>query len=120
MPRSDIVSTRFILDLKKAAFKMTHIKHHISRAIHPSDINNTWCHSMNDQFDLERGWKNDPLKYLYPTQAHLTKSTKWMEMLQNVLRMIRDANGVPLDAVIRKCIIPRPDSDYIAFGLPHS
>ena len=29
-PRSDIVSTRFILDLKKAALKMTHIKHCVS------------------------------------------------------------------------------------------
>ena len=43
-----------------------------------------------------------------------------MEMLQNVLRMIRDANGVPLAAVIYKRIIPRPDSDDIAFGLQHS
>ena len=43
-----------------------------------------------------------------------------MEMLQNVLRMIRDANDVPLAAVIRKCIVPRPDSDDIAFGLQYS
>ena len=35
---SDIVSTRFILDLEKAAFKMTHIKNHISRVINPADI----------------------------------------------------------------------------------
>ena len=35
---SDIVSTRFILDLKKAAFKMTHIKNCIARTINPSDI----------------------------------------------------------------------------------
>ena len=41
-------------------------------------------------------------------------------MLQNVLRMIRDANGVPLAAVICKCLIPRPDSDDIAFGLQQS
>ena len=75
---------------------------------------------MNDQFDLEQGWKNDPLKYLYPTQAHLTNSTKWMEMLQNVLRMVCDANGVPLAAVICKHIIPRPDNDEISFGLQHS
>ena len=74
---------------------------------------------MNNQFDLERGWKNEPLMDLYPTQAHLTNSTKWMKMLHNVLRMIRDANGVPLSAVIRKRIIPRPDSDDIAFGLQH-
>ena len=40
--RSDIVSTRFILDLKKAAFNMTHIKHCISRAINPADILKTW------------------------------------------------------------------------------
>ena len=43
-----------------------------------------------------------------------------MEMLQNVLRMIRDSNGVPLAAVIRKRIVPRPDSDDIAFGLQYS
>ena len=75
---------------------------------------------MNEQFDLEQGWKNEPLKYLYPTQAHLTNSTKCMEMLQNVLLMIRDANGVPLAAVICKRLIPRPDSDDITFGLLHS
>ena len=116
-PRSDIVSTRFILDLEKAAFNMTHIKNRISHVINPTNINKTWCRSMNDQFDLEQGWKNEPLKDLYPTQVHLTNSTKWMEMLQNVLRMIRNANGAPLAAVIRKRIIPRPDSDDIAFGL---
>ena len=43
-----------------------------------------------------------------------------MEMLQNVLRTICDANGVPLAAVIRKRIISQPDSDDIAFGLQHS
>ena len=43
-----------------------------------------------------------------------------MEMLHNVLRMIRDANGVPLAAVILKRIIPRHDSEDIAFGLQHS
>ena len=95
MSRYDIVSTWFILDLKKAAFKMTHIKHHISRAINPAAINKSWCLSMNDQFDLDQGWKNEPLKDIYPTQAHITNSTKWMDMLQNVLRMIRDANGAP-------------------------
>ena len=41
-------------------------------------------------------------------------------MLQNVLRMIRDANGAPLAVVIHKRIIPRPDSDDIAFGFHHS
>ena len=41
-------------------------------------------------------------------------------MLQNILHMIRDANGVPLAAVIRKGIIPRNDSDDIAFRLQHS
>ena len=75
---------------------------------------------MNDQFELERGWKNDPLNDLYPTQAHLTNSTKWMDMLHNFMRMICDANGVTLTAVIRKRIIYRPDSDDIAFGLQHS
>ena len=43
-----------------------------------------------------------------------------MEMLQNFLCMIRDANGVPLAAVIRKLIFPRPDSDDIAFSLQYS
>ena len=99
---------------------MTLIKHRIYRATNPADINKTWCRFMNDQFDLEQGWKNEPLKDIYPTQAHLTNSTKWMEMLQNVLRMIYDANGVPLAVLIRKHIIPRPDSYDIAFGLQHS
>ena len=43
-----------------------------------------------------------------------------MEKLQNVLCMIRDANGAPLAAVICKRIIPRHDSDEIDFGLQHS
>ena len=75
---------------------------------------------MNDQFDLEQGWKNEPLKDIYPTQAHLTNSTKWMEMLKSILHMICDANGIPLSAVICKRIIPRPDSDDIALGFQHS
>ena len=33
--------------------------------------------------------------------------------------MIRDANGVPVAAVIRKRIVPQPDNDDIAFGLQH-
>ena len=41
-------------------------------------------------------------------------------MLLNVLRMIRDANGVPLAVVIRKRLIPLPDNEDIAFGLQHS
>ena len=41
-------------------------------------------------------------------------------MLQNVLRMICDANGVPFSAVICKRIVPRPDSDDIDFGLQYS
>ena len=43
-----------------------------------------------------------------------------MEMLQNVLRMIRGGNGVPLPAVICKRLISLPDSEDIAFGLQHS
>ena len=43
LPRSDIVRTRFILDLEKAVFKMTHIKNPISRVINPDNINKTWC-----------------------------------------------------------------------------
>ena len=54
---------------------------------------------------------------IYPTQALLSNYTKWMKMLHNVLHMIRDANGVPLAAVIRKRIVPRPEGDDIAFGL---
>ena len=34
--------------------------------------------------------------------------------------MIRNANGVPLVAVIRKRLIPLPVSEDIAFGLQHS
>ena len=78
---SDIVRTRFTLDIKKAAFKMTHIKNHISCVINPSDIDKKWCRSMNDQIELEQGWKNESLKDLYPTQSLLTNTTKWMEML---------------------------------------
>ena len=51
---SDIVSTRFILDLKKATFKMTHINNRIYRVIDPANIDKKWCRSMNDQFDLEQ------------------------------------------------------------------
>ena len=102
MPRYEYVSTRFILDLERAAFKMTHITHPVSRAIIIADIDRTWCRSMNEKIYLEKGCKNDLLKDLYPTQAHITNSTKWMEMLQNVLRMIRDANFIPLTAVIHK------------------
>ena len=40
-------------------------------------------------------------------------------MLLNVLRMIRDENGVPLAAVIRKHLIPLPDNEDKAFGLQH-
>ena len=68
---SDIVSTRFILDLKKVAFKMTHIKNHVSRVIKPADINKKWCRSMNGQIESEQGWNNETLKGLYPTHALL-------------------------------------------------
>ena len=50
---SDIVSTRFILDLEKAAFNMTHIKNRIFRVIDPADINKKWYRSMNDQIELD-------------------------------------------------------------------
>ena len=104
--RSNFVSTRFILDLERAAFNMTHTTRRVSHIVIISDIDRTWCRSMNDQIYLEKGWKNDPLKELYPTQAHINNSTKWMEMLQNVLRIIRHANGVPLAVLIRKRLIP--------------
>ena len=68
---SDIVSTRSILDLEKASFKMTHIKNRISRNMDPADIDKKWCRSMNDQIELEQGCNNDPLKDLYPAQALL-------------------------------------------------
>ena len=64
---SDIVSTRFILDLKKDSFKIAHIKNRVSRVIEPADINKKWYRSMNDQIELEQGWNNEPLKDLYPT-----------------------------------------------------
>ena len=89
------MSTRFILDLERDAFKMTHLTQRVSRTIIIADINRTWCCSMNDEMALEEGWNNDPLKELYPTQAHTSNPTKWLEMLLNVLRMIRDTNGVP-------------------------
>ena len=38
----------------------------------------------------------------------------------NVLLMIRDANGVPLAAVIRKRLIPLRDNEDMAFDLRHS
>ena len=75
---------------------------------------------MNDQMSLEKGRKNEPLKELYPTQAHINHPTKWLEMLGNVLRMIRDVNGVLLAAVIRKRLIPPPNNEDTAFGLRHS
>ena len=75
---------------------------------------------MNDQMALEEGWNNEPLKELYPTQDHTSNSTKWLEILLNVLRIISDANGVPLAVVIRKRLIPLPDNEDMAFGLRHS
>ena len=69
---------------------------------------------------LEGGWNKDPLKDLYPTQAHTNHPTKWLEMLVNVLRMIRDVNGVPLVAVICKRLVPPPDNEDMVFGLRHS
>ena len=117
---SEIFSTRFILDLKKAAFKMTHIKNRVSCVIDPADINKKWCRYMNEQIELEQRWNNEPLNDLYLTQDLLSNSTKWMEMLQNVLCMTLDANGGPLAAVICKRIVPQPDSDDIAFDLQYS
>ena len=43
-----------------------------------------------------------------------------MEVLQNVLHVILDDNGVPLTAVICKRFVPRPDSGDISFGLQYS
>ena len=71
MHPSNFISTRFILYLERAAFKMTHITHRVSCTIIITDIDRIWCRSMNDQMDLEQGCKNDPLKELYPTQAHI-------------------------------------------------
>ena len=89
---------------------MKHIKQRVSRTITIADINRTWCRTMNDQITLEEGWKNELLKEIYPTQAHINHPSKWLEMLVNVLRMIRDVHGVPLAAVIRKRLIPPPDN----------
>ena len=114
------MSTRFILDLERAAFKMTHLTHWVSHTIIITDINRTWCRYMKDQMALEEGWNNDPLKEIYPTQAHTSNPTKWLEMLLNVLRMIRNVNGVPLAAVIHKRLIPLTNNEDMAFGLRHS
>ena len=118
--RSNFMSTRFILDLGRAAFKMTHITHPVSCAVIAVDIDGTWCRSMKDQMALEECWNNEPLKEIYPTQAHTNNATKWIEMLLNVLRMIRDANGVPLAAVILKRLIPLLDNEDMDFSLQHS
>ena len=45
---SDIFSTRFILDLEKASFKMTHVKNRVSCVIETADINKKWVRYMND------------------------------------------------------------------------
>ena len=71
MHRCKFVSTRFILDLERAAFKMRHITHRVSRAIIIADIDRTWCRSMNDQMDLEQGWKKNPLIELYHTHVQI-------------------------------------------------
>ena len=73
--RYNFMSTRFILDLERAAFKMTHLTHRVSRAIIAADLDRTWCRSMNDQMALEEGWNNEPLKELYLTQAHTSNAT---------------------------------------------
>ena len=64
---SNFMSTRFILYLVRAAFKMTHLPHRVSRTIIIANIKRTWCRSTNDQMDLDEGWNNEPLKELYPT-----------------------------------------------------
>ena len=43
-----------------------------------TDINRTWCRSMNDQMALEEGWNNKPLKEVYSTHAHTSNPTKWL------------------------------------------
>ena len=78
---------------------MTHITHRVSRAIITANIDRKWCRSMNDQFDLEQGWKNEPLKDLYPTQAHLTNSTKWMYCKDVALRKDLTEGGWAEDVV---------------------
>ena len=77
LPHSNFMSTRFVLDLKRAAFKMTHIKHRVYCTITIADINRTWCRTMNDQMSLEEGWKNEPLKELYPTLPPGTFGHSW-------------------------------------------
>ena len=51
--RSNFMITQFILDLERAAFKMTHLKHRVSRTIIIADIDRTWCRTMNDQMAME-------------------------------------------------------------------
>ena len=41
MHRSNFMSTRLILDLERAAFKMTHLTHRVSRTIITVDIDRT-------------------------------------------------------------------------------
>ena len=45
-----------------------------------------------------------------------SKSSSVAGDVGNVLRMIRDVNGVPLAAVIRKRLIPPPDNEDMDFG----
>ena len=72
------VSTRFILDLEKAAFKLTHLEKRVSRPIEPADINQRWCRSMVEQMALEESWDNEPASELYPTPVLLKlNQTKW-------------------------------------------
>ena len=71
LPPGATVSTRFILDLEEAAFKLTHIVKHVSCPIDPADINHNWCRLMIDQMALEEGWDNEPAPELYPNQALL-------------------------------------------------
>ena len=61
LPTGQTVSTRFILDLEKAAFKLTHLEKRVSRPIESADINQKWCHSMIEQMALKESWDNEPL-----------------------------------------------------------
>jgi len=117
LPAGQTVSTRFILDLEKAAFKLTHLEKRVSRPIEPADINRKSCRSMIEQMALEDGWDNKPDSELYPIPALLkSNQIKWVETLKNLLTMIHDPMDVPLAAVIFKHPIPRNSVNDPAFG----
>ena len=121
LPAGQTVSTRFIIDPEKAAFKLTHLEKRVFRPIESADITQKWCRSMIEQMELEDSWDNEPDSELYPTLAMLKlNQTKWVDTLKNLLTMIRDTKGVPLAVVTRKHMIPHSSADDPAYGERYS